>query len=61
MEHISLQVAAGILIAAIVMALAKLVVRLISQGDYGLAFWVAVPVALLGGSLILAGMGTIAW
>jgi hypothetical protein len=61
MDHFSLQIAAGILIAAIVMALAKLTARLYSQGNYQMAFWVGVNVALFGGALILAGMGTIAW
>ncbi len=60
-EILSLQVAAGILIAAAIMALARLSFRLAAKGDYGLAFWVGLPVAVFGGALILAGMGTIAW
>ena len=60
-EILSLQVAAGILIAAAIMALAKLSIRFAAKGDYGLAFWVGLPVALVGGGLILAGMGTISW
>lgn len=60
-ESLSLQIAAGILIAAAILALARLSVRFASSGDYGLAFWIALPVVLLGGGLILAGMGTIPW
>jgi len=61
LENLSLQIAAGILIAAIVMALTRLAFRLFKAGDYGLAFAIALPAALLGGGLILAGMGTIEW
>lgn len=60
-ESLSLQIAAGILIAAAILALARVVVRLASRGDYAMAFWVGLPVALLGGGLILAGMGAIGW
>lgn len=61
MDDLSLQVAAGILIAAVIMAGARWTLSLIQKGSFHAAFWLGLNVTLLGGALILAGMGTIPW
>ena len=60
-EHLPLQIASGILIAALFLALTRLVVRLWIWGDYGLAILLGVSVAVTGGSLVLSGFGTLSF
>jgi hypothetical protein len=61
MENLSPQIAGGILIAAAVLAVARFAVYSGRRGDWGLALGSGLFVAVIGGSLVLAGMGTVPW
>lgn len=54
-------IASGILLAAMVLFGVKSAAIFFKRGDLSAAFFVAVPTALIGGGLILAGLGFIAW
>lgn len=56
-----LQIASGILIAALVMFMARSALVWWSKGDAGMALMLLVPASLIGGSLIFAGLGLVAW
>ena len=57
LAHLPLQIASGILIAALVMALFRWCVEKFRERDMQTAVPAGVLVALLGGGLILAGLG----
>ena len=61
MENLPLQIASGILIAATVMAGFRYAVFLARRGDWGLAVPAGLFIAVMGGGLVLAGLGTIPW
>ncbi len=58
---LALEVAAGILIAYLVVFFAKSTIAHWNRGDGNLAIMMGALVAFVGGGLILAGMGTIGW
>ena len=58
---LALEVASGILIAYLVVALAKYSVACWREGDGNTAILSGALVAFIGGGLVLAGMGTISW
>ena len=60
-ENLSLQIAAGILIAVLIVGLARLAIHYARQGDWGMAVPIGGFVAIIGGGLILAGFGTVPW
>ena len=58
---LALEVASGILIAYLVVASAKYAVAQWREGDGNMAVLYGAFTALIGGTLVLAGMGTISW
>lgn len=61
MENLSLQVASGILIAAIVMTMTRYWFHTVREKDWGMAYALGAFLIIFGGGLILAGLGTIQW
>jgi len=55
-EHLPLQIASGILIAAAFLALVRVTVTLWLLGDYGMSILVGVFFAVTGGALLLSGL-----
>ncbi|MGR3525058.1 MAG: hypothetical protein ACU0CT_03550 [Paracoccaceae bacterium] len=56
-----LQIASGILIAALVMFMARSALVWWGKGDATMALFLLVPASLIGGILIFAGLGLVAW
>jgi hypothetical protein len=56
-----LQIASGILIAALIMFMVRSALAWWARGDAGMAITLLVPATLIGGGLVFAGLGLVAW
>lgn len=61
MDPISLHIAAGILIAALLLAAARASASAFAGGDFVYGTLLAAPVVLMGGGLIGAALGIFPW
>lgn len=60
-NDISIEVASGILIAVLLLTIGRYGLDRAREGDWGMALPSLMLFCLIGGSFILAGLGTIDW